>query len=136
MFEMTRRSSLVTAAGSVAQAAMALPSAREFRGKVAIMGLGPAGMNHLPVVSGIEGLEVVAVADPLPERVQLALSMCRAKERRPPAAFDSGEAVMRGCRADVVVIATPDGDHEAHLTAALADSCHVVAEPLPAASVS
>lgn len=106
-----------------------------FSGRVAIIGLGDAGVRHLNSVLSIEGFEVVAIADPVDKRRDAVLKRLRATGRRPPLEEDDGLALLKKTRADIVVIATPDCLHDEEVRLALKHGSHVMVEPLPTSSV-
>lgn len=96
--------------------------------KVGIVGGGFAVRGHLPAFSAHERFEVVALASPHSARTV-------AKERNIPHAFESCEAMLRGCELDVVSIASPPFAHHADVLASLGASKHVIAEKPFALSV-
>lgn len=87
--------------------------------KVAIIGLGSRGLNTYAPCAELfpEKLEIVAVADIRPERVELAKRLYNIPDGM---CFDSGEALL-ACEklADAAFICTQDRQHFGHASAAL-----------------
>ena len=87
--------------------------------KVAIIGLGSRGLNTYAPCAELfpEKLEIVAVADIRPERVELAKKLYNIPDGM---CFDSGEALL-ACEklADAAFICTQDRQHFGHASAAL-----------------
>lgn len=96
--------------------------------KVGIVGGGFAVRGHLPAFSAHERFEVVALASPHSAKTV-------AKERNIPHAFESCEAMLRGCELDVVSIASPPFAHHGDVLASLGAGKHVIAEKPFALSV-
>lgn len=90
--------------------------------RIAVVGCGRISKNHYDAIARVDGLDLVAVADILPERAQAA-----AAEHGVPG-FQSLEAMLAGVECDIVTVATPSGLHPVHGTAAASAGKHVVSE--------
>jgi UDP-N-acetyl-2-amino-2-deoxyglucuronate dehydrogenase len=90
--------------------------------RIAVVGCGRISRNHFDAIRRVEGLDVVAVADIVPERARAA-----ATEHGVPA-FESLEATLASVECDIVAIATPSGLHPAHGIVAANAGKHVVSE--------
>ena len=87
--------------------------------KVAIIGLGSRGLNTYAPCAELfpEKMEIVAVADIRPERVELAKKLYNIPDGM---CYDSGEALLeREKLADAAFICTQDRQHFGHASAAL-----------------
>ena len=87
--------------------------------RVAIIGLGSRGLNTYAPCAELfpEKMEIVAVADIRPERVELAKKLYNIPDGM---CFDSGEALLaREKLADAAFICTQDRQHFGHASAAL-----------------
>jgi predicted dehydrogenase len=91
--------------------------------KVAIMGTGAWGINHVRAFARLKGAEVVAVCDPSPE----ARGRAQAQAPRARAASDPAE-ILGDPDIDAVVIATPAVTHAKLAEQALAAGKHVLVE--------
>lgn len=90
---------------------------------VGILGLGRSGWGiHANAVAQHDGFDVVAVADPEPDRRDEAVG------RFGCTAYVDPEAVVADDRVDVVVVATPSHAHVSLAISALAHGRHVVVE--------
>lgn len=107
-----------------------------FRGRVAVLGLGEAGMRHVAAVLRHPELQLAAIADPDERLCQQILQHCQVHELPLPAAHADAARLLEGARHDVIVVATPDRLHDAHVSAALSQGMHVLVESLASASVS
>ena len=91
--------------------------------RVAIAGLGRAGWSiHFNALKDAPDFRLVAVVDPLPERLDEAAARSGCRTYRTPGAFWKKE------RPDVLVVATPTRLHERHARRALREGCHVILE--------
>lgn len=97
-----------------------LPAAQRLR--VALVGCGRISKNHFEAIARVEGLELVAVADIVPERADAAGATYGVP------AFSSLESMLAGVECDVVTIATPSGLHPEHGAVAARAGKHVVTE--------
>lgn len=94
--------------------------------RVGIVGCGNIGLNlHLPALRAVEGIELVALADPTPARLNLA----REAANLPPAdcTTDWRELVARA-DVDAVVVATPQRARPAIAIAAAETGKHLLCE--------
>ncbi len=91
--------------------------------RAAVIGLGRAGWNiHVRTMQAREDFDVVAVADPDPDRQQ------QAKEEAGAQPFDDLDSLLTGCDAELIVVATASADHAGHSIAALEAGRHVLTE--------
>ncbi len=91
--------------------------------KVAIAGLGRAGWSiHFNKLKDAPSFQLVAVIDPLPDRLEEAAALSGCRSYRTPGAFWKKE------RPDILVVATPTRLHERHARRALSEGCHVILE--------
>src|SRR3954466_7496233 len=90
--------------------------------RVGVVGAGAiTQVAHLPVLSRLEGVNVVGVCDnDFPKAQALATRFTLR------GAYDDIEDPRRYSRPDAVVICTPNHLHEVHVTAALAAGAHVL----------
>ncbi len=91
--------------------------------RVGLLAYGAIGHEHNQAVQNTEGLELVAVCDTSPERIQAALELA------PQASTfsDAGEMLASGLL-DLVVISTPPNSHFQWAKEALLRGIHVVLE--------
>jgi len=73
--------------------------------RIALVGCGRIAKNHFDAIAKVDGLELCAVADVVPERAREA-----GEANRVPW-FKSYEEMLAKAPADVVTIATPSGLH-------------------------
>lgn len=98
--------------------------------RLAVIGLGHWGPNHIRNFGAIKGVEVVAGADTDPKRLERVATMYRGLEL-----VTDAEAVLRRADVDAVVVATPTAAHHALVKRALESGKHVLCEkPLAATS--
>ena len=91
--------------------------------RAAVIGLGRAGWNiHVRTMQGREDFDVVAVADPDPDRQQ------QAQEETGAQPFDNLASLLKGCDAELIVVATASADHANYSIAALENGRHVLTE--------
>jgi predicted dehydrogenase len=90
--------------------------------RVAVAGAGILGRRHARVFHEIEGVRVVAVADPHPERAAAAAAPAGC------ATYSSMDALLASVECDVVAVATPDHRHASPVLASLAAGKHVLVE--------
>ena len=91
--------------------------------EIAIAGLGRAGWSrHFNELKDAPDFQLVAVIDPLPERLEeaAALSGCRT--------YKTFGAFWKKERPEILVVATPTRHHERHARRALREGCHVILE--------
>ena len=93
---------------------------REFR--IALVGCGRISRNHFDSIRRIDGLQVSAVCDSVPERAR------EAGEREGVPWFTSYDEMLQRAECDVVTIATPSGLHSAQGIAAAHAHKHVITE--------
>lgn len=90
--------------------------------RVALVGCGRIARNHLDAIERLDGLDLVAVCDIVPERAR------EAGERLDVPYFTSTEQMLSAVECDIVSIATPSGLHPAHGILAARAGKHVVCE--------
>ncbi len=91
--------------------------------RAAVIGLGRAGWNiHVRTMQEREDFNVVAVADPDPDRRQQAEKETSAQP------FNNLASLLKGCDAELIVVATASADHANHSIAALEAGRHVLTE--------
>jgi len=91
--------------------------------RVGLLAYGAIGHEHNVAVQGTEGLELTAVCDTNPDRVQAALELA------PNAApFSDATAMLDSGLIDLVVVSTPPNSHYAWAKEALSRGIHVVLE--------
>ena len=82
--------------------------------RAAVVGLGRAGWNiHVRTMQAREDFDVIAVADPDKDRQR------QAKEEADVQPFDDLSSLLKGCDAELIVVATASADHANHSIAAL-----------------
>lgn len=92
------------------------------RWRVALVGCGRISKNHFDAITKIDALELVGVADIVPERATAAGDTYGVPW------FTSLEAMLAGVECDIVVVATPSGLHPEHGVIAAKAGKHVVTE--------
>ena len=91
--------------------------------RAAVIGLGRAGWNiHVRTMQERKDFDVVAVADPDPDRQR------QAREEAGAQPFDDLDSLLKGCDAELIVVATASADHANHSIAALENGRHVLTE--------
>ena len=91
--------------------------------RAAVIGLGRAGWNiHVRTMQARDDFDVVAVADPDPDRQQ------QAQEETDAQPFNNLASLLKGCEAELIVVATASVDHANHSIAALEAGRHVLTE--------
>jgi UDP-N-acetyl-2-amino-2-deoxyglucuronate dehydrogenase len=98
--------------------------------RIALVGCGRISRNHFDAIHRLEGLDLVGVADILPERAELA-----GAEQGVPA-FDSLQAMLAGVDCDIVAVTAPSGLHPALGIEAARAGKHVVSEKPMAISLA
>lgn len=98
--------------------------------RVALVGCGRISRNHLEAISRVEGLDLVGVADIVPERAAAAGSANGVPW------FTSLEEMLAAVDSDIVTVATPSGLHPVHGAMAAAAGRHVVSEKPMAISLA
>ncbi len=101
-----------------------LPSALTERPiRFALVGCGRISANHIEALKQHrERAELVAVCDTRPAALQAAVAQTGA------AGFDSLDALLAGCDADIVTLATPSGLHPLQAMRVAASGRHVLSE--------
>jgi UDP-N-acetylglucosamine 3-dehydrogenase len=97
--------------------------------KVAVIGVGSMGYNHLRVYSEIDDVEVVGVSDLDSARLQMV------GEKFSVNTFTSYEELFEKTQPDAVSITVPTSEHEKAATYALEKGAHVLVEKPIAATV-
>ena len=91
--------------------------------RVGILGLGRAGWNlHFEPMRKLAGYQIVAVADPLPERAQEAASLTACQT------FSSLDDLLANSNAQLVVVATPTATHYQDCLRVLRAKRHCIVE--------
>ena len=91
--------------------------------RAAVIGLGRAGWNiHVRTMQERVDFNVIAVADPDEDRQR------QAKEEAAVQPFDDLSSLLKGCDAELIVVATASADHANHSIAALEAGRHVLTE--------
>jgi UDP-N-acetyl-2-amino-2-deoxyglucuronate dehydrogenase len=90
--------------------------------RVALVGCGRISKNHFDAISRAGGLELVGVADIVPQRAEAASAAYGVP------GFDSLEKMLAGVECDLVTVATPSGLHPVHGIVAANAGKHVVSE--------
>lgn len=98
--------------------------------RVALVGCGRISKSHFEAISRVDGLDLVAVADIIPERAAAA----GAAQGVP--SFTSLAAMLAKVECDIVTVATPSGMHPKHGTEAARAGKHVVSEKPMAISLA
>ena len=99
------------------------PSITDRRIRFALVGCGRISANHFEALAKhAEHAELVGVCDIDPA------ALARAAERTGARPFDSLDALLAGCDADAVVLATPSGLHSAQAIRCASAGRHVVTE--------
>lgn len=96
--------------------------------RAGVVGVGAIGRHHARVYNELDGVELVAIADPIPERVQAIASRFKV------AAYPDHVALFEHERLDLVSVAVPTALHYAVAGAALARGINVLLEKPIAAS--
>jgi predicted dehydrogenase len=100
--------------------------------RVAIVGTGLRGRSVLSELLAIEGVEITAVADIVPEKAQRAVDMCTKAGRKAPAVFTNGERdyerLVQRNDIDFVYTATPWPFHTPVMLAAMKAGKHCGSE--------
>lgn len=98
--------------------------------RLAIIGAGVIGRTHAEVATQLAELEVVAIADPHPDRAAALVDQLTTGGQPAPATFDDLDTLLAtiGDQVDLVSICTPSGSHAALARQALAAGHHVVVE--------
>ena len=80
--------------------------------RIALAGCGRISRNHFEAIEKIDGLELAAVCDIIPERAR------EAGERHGVPSFESFDEMLLSVRCDAVALCTPSGLHPKHAIAA------------------
>lgn len=97
--------------------------------KVAVIGVGSMGYNHLRVYTEMGDVEVVGASDQNSERLQMAGNQFSVRT------FTNYEELFEKTKPDAVSITVPTSDHEKVATFALENGAHVLVEKPIAATV-
>ncbi len=90
--------------------------------KVGIIGCGRISRNHCEAIKSVDGFQLTAVCDLIPERAASTANAYGAQ------AFDSADRLLSDGDVDVVVLATPSGLHPLHGVMAAEAGKHVISE--------
>src|ERR1017187_3325242 len=99
--------------------------------RIGIIGLGNRGPSHLETVRHIEGVEIRALCDVLPERTAAAKKRLDGTIHRPTLYAGSNEEWMKVCEAedvDLVILTTPYYMHANMAVYAMEHGKHVASE--------
>lgn len=99
--------------------------------KVGVIGTGDRGTGLMRLMGNIEGLEVVACADPIPFRLENALSIAPGAK-----GYENHEQLLRDKKVDAVIVSTPFATHDEVAIAALKAGKHVYCEKTMAKGIS
>ena len=108
--------------------------ARE-RVKVGIIGVGGRGINQLEELLGVDGVEIKAICDLVPEKVARAQKMVTEKGQPEPKGFSKGETDFKNLTQldlDIVYVVTPWNWHVPMAVDAMKNGKHAAVE-VPAA---
>ena len=106
--------------------------------RIGIIGLGNRGPSHLETVRHIEGVEIRALCDVLPERTAAAKKRLDGSIHRPTLYAGSNEEWMKVCEAedvDLVILTTPYYMHANMAVYAMEHGKHVASEVPAAATI-
>jgi predicted dehydrogenase len=90
--------------------------------RAAVIGLGMMGAHHARVLNELRGIDLVGVADPVPEAVANATSGRTAR------GYANGAELLAAERPDLVVVAVPTSLHLPSTIEALSAGAHVLVE--------
>ena len=90
--------------------------------RIALAGCGRISRNHFEAIEKIDGLELAAVCDIIPERAR------EAGERYGVPSFESFDEMLSSVGCDAVALCTPSGLHPKHGILAARAGKHVVCE--------
>ena len=90
--------------------------------RIALAGCGRISRNHFEAIEKVNGLELVAVCDIIPERAR------EAGERNAVASFESFDEMLSSVQSDAVALCTPSGLHPKHGIIAARAGKHVICE--------
>lgn len=91
--------------------------------KVGVIGVGKMGERHVQIFQQIPGVEVVAIADVNPSRVDEVASKYNI-----PKGYTNYEKLLQCQEVDAVTIATPDAEHKAPAIASAEARKHILLE--------
>ena len=89
---------------------------------IALAGCGRISRNHFDAIAKIDGLDLAAVCDIVPERAR------EAGERHGVPSFESFDEMLGSVRCDAVSLCTPSGLHPKHGVIAARAGKHVICE--------
>jgi UDP-N-acetyl-2-amino-2-deoxyglucuronate dehydrogenase len=90
--------------------------------RIALAGCGRISRNHFDAIAKIDGLELAAVCDIVPERAR------EAAERHGVPGFESFDEMIASAQCDAVALCTPSGLHPKHGIIAARAGKHVICE--------
>ena len=94
--------------------------------RMAIIGCGGNGRGHLSRFLGMEGVEIVGLADPAKASREKALELIPKGAAVP--AFTSYTALLKKVKPDAVLISSPHADHTAQVLGSIEAGAHVLCE--------
>jgi predicted dehydrogenase len=121
----SRRDFLLTSAAAAATAGAQTPADAPRPLRIAFIGTGHRGWNHIRVVKSIPGFEIVALADPTPDFRDRAATLAGSGVKL---YSTYQELLSKEKGLDAVIIATPQFLHTEISLAALASGLHVFCE--------
>jgi UDP-N-acetylglucosamine 3-dehydrogenase len=90
--------------------------------RAGVLGLGSMGRNHVRVWQAVDGVELVAVADPRPEAVKLTIQGSSLR------GYADAATMLAEQELDLVSVVAPTSMHHDLTVAALDAGCHVLVE--------
>jgi UDP-N-acetylglucosamine 3-dehydrogenase len=97
--------------------------------RVAVIGVGSMGFNHLRVYSELEGIQLVGASDVSPERLKVIT------DRFAVPTYSDYREMLTKEKPDAVSITVPTSDHERVATFALQEGMHILVEKPISATV-
>ena len=93
--------------------------------RCAVVGTNTVGKTHVQVIPRLGNAALVAVCDQTPQKSQAALDRA---QQTGVAVYDDLDRMLASERIDVLHVATPSGNHEAHCMAAIERGINVICE--------
>lgn len=102
--------------------------------RVGIVGCGRRSGTHIGAINGIPGLEVAALCDLMPHKLDQRARQVR--QKTPPRKYTDLEKMLTSERLDAVAVVLPNHLHKMATIAALQAGCHVLCEKPMALTVA